>query len=564
MQLPPLSAHYSDTEVQEHYRTGCWTSETLTQVLRRQAAERGAKAFVSEGAVSLTYLEVYELSGRLARGLRDAGVGAGDRVAVQLPNWWEFVVVVAAVSRLGAISIPIMPVYRRGEVGHILDDADVAAVVTPREYKGFDYLGMHRDLAAGRPGLHTIIVVRGEEVGEHSDEAHPAVRPLRSVYAAPAGPVDLTDERTSTADDPFVIVYTSGTTSQPKGCVHTFNTYACNARALGLAVGYTEHDVQFGPSPITHSTGLITSVLLPALHGAASHLLPEWEPDRALEEVRRRRCTVSVTATSFLQMLLDVHDPARHDASALRVWVCAGSPIPPSVVERARESLPDVDVLSLYGRSENLTTTTCTVEAPERSLTSDGAATPFCEVRIVDEAGETVATGVEGDIAFRGPTHMLGYLNRPEETAELYTSAGFSRSGDLGRGDADGYVRVTGRTKDIIIRGGMNISVREVEDLLLTHPAVQDVAVVAMPDRRLGERACCYLVPADAAAPPALATLRDFLTDSGIAVRKAPERLQIVDALPRTATGKVQKHLLRLEVAARLQAEETPGGQADA
>jgi acyl-CoA synthetase (AMP-forming)/AMP-acid ligase II len=312
--------------------------------------------------------------------------------------------------------------------------------------------------------------------------------------------------------------------------------------------------VQFGPSPITHTTGLVTSVLLPMTYGAATHFMPDWDPARGLDEIARYGCTASVTATAFLQMLLDAYDPACHDATSLRMWVSAGSPIPRAVVERARRSFPAAKILSLYGRSENLCTTTCTVvDDPERSLESDGAALPFSEIQVVDDLGEVLGVGEEGDIAYRGPSHMLGYLNRPQETADLYTPEGFSRSGDLGRMDADGYVRVTGRTKDIVIRGGMNISVREVEDLLAAHTAVRAAAVVGMPDHRLGERVCCYLVPADAAAPPALDALKGYLLEKGVAVQKAPERLEIVDELPTTATGKVQKHLLRLDIAAKVQ-----------
>jgi acyl-coenzyme A synthetase/AMP-(fatty) acid ligase len=360
-----------------------------------------------------------------------------------------------------------------------------------------------------------------------------------------------------------VIVYTSGTTARPKGCVHTFNTYLCGAKALGKAFAYTDSDVQFGPSPVTHTTGLVTSILLPLLHGAATHVMPNWEPRRGLAEIAEYRCSVSVTATTFIQMLLDSYDPDRDDTSSLRVWVSAGAPIPGSVVERGLTLLPGAKILSLYGRSENLATTTCTVEdPPERAITSDGAALPFGSVRIVDEAGAEVPFGVEGDIAYRGPTHMLGYLGQPDATAELFTPDGYSRSGDLGTMDGDGYVRVTGRTKDIVIRGGMNISVREIEDMLLAHPQVRAVAAVAMPDERMGERVCCYLVPADPAHPPTLAELKSYLRERGVAVQKTPERLELIDELPTTPTGKVQKHLLRQDIASKVSSGVVVGADA--
>lgn len=553
--MPVVRDRYTDAEVREYYEQGCWTGETFGDILRRQADAWSGKTFVTDGETSRTYRELWADSIRVAVGLRERGVAAGDRVLVQLPNWTEFVVVAAAIARLGAVMVPVMPIYRRDEVGHVLDDAQVTAVVTPSVFREFDYLGMYEDLAKTRPDLHTIVVVRADDAAGDG--------PITSLAAVTADvdPAAADTELGSPAgpDDPFVIVYTSGTTARPKGCVHTFNTYSSGSRSLQVAFGYTSDDVQFGPSPVTHTTGLVTSVLLPLIAGAATHLMAAWEPGRGLEEIARYGCTGCVTATTFLQMLMDAYDPERHDASTLRVWVLAGSPIPSAVVERANRLLPQLKILSLYGRSENLATTTCTVEdGPERALTSDGSAMPFAEVQVVDVDGEPVPAGAEGDIAYQGPSHMLGYLGRPQETAELYTQHGFSRSGDLGVADGDGYVRVTGRTKDIVIRGGMNISVREIEDILAGHPAIRGAAVVGMPDERLGERVCCYVVPANPDEPVTLASLRAYLEERGTAVQKSPERLEIVDALPMTATGKVQKHLLRADVTRKLQAPSDP------
>lgn len=551
MTIPAVSDRYSATEIKDYYANGCWSAETFSELLARQAAAWGDKTFITDGSTAYTYASLRSESDRLAVGLHGRGVRSGDRVAVQLPNWAEFAVVAAAIARLGAVMVPIMPIYRRDEVGHVLDDAQVTAVVTAGTFKGFDYLGMYRDLATTRPDLHTLVVVRDD------DAAAAAQAPVTTLGAltADADPTgtDPALNVSVTADDPYVIVYTSGTTARPKGCVHTFNTYVAGARALEVAFGFTSDDVAFGPSPITHTTGLVTSVLLPLVTGGATHVMPAWEPRQGLAEIARYRCSVCVTATTFLQMLLNAYDPAAHDASSLRVWVCAGAPIPRAVVERARRLLPDAKILSLYGRSENLATTTCTVDDdPEKSLTSDGAAMPYAEVQVVDSHGAALPPGAEGDIAYRGPSHMLGYLGRPGETAELYTPSGFSRSGDLGVMDDDGYVRVTGRTKDIVIRGGMNISVREIEDLLADHSAISAAAVVGMPDEILGERVCCYVVPADPDDPPTLETLKAFLQERGVAVQKTPERLELVDQMPMTATGKIQKHLLRKDITQKI------------
>jgi cyclohexanecarboxylate-CoA ligase len=297
---------------------------------------------------------------------------------------------------------------------------------------------------------------------------------------------------------------------------------------------------------------LVTSVVLPLIAGAKSHLMEAWDPEEGLHRIEEYGCTATVTATPFLQMLMAVYDPAKHDTSSMRLWVCAGSPIPGAIVERSRELLGCL-TLSLYGRSENFLTTMCTVsDAPERSATSDGSALAGAEVKIVGPDGLEVPRGEEGDIAYRGPSHMIEYFSDDEQTAALFTRDGFSRSGDLGRMDADGFVRVTGRIKDIIIRGGLNISAREIEDRLLTHAAIASVAVVGMPDERLGEKVCAYVVLAEGSETLTLDDITALLREHKVAAQKLPERLEIVDALPMTATGKVQKHVLRADIDAKL------------
>ncbi len=415
-------------------------------------------------------------------------------------------------------------------------------------YRGFDHAAVFTRLARASETLRTVIVVRGGQVPDG------AVR-----YAdIPAGgePAGLAAEigPGGGPDDPWVIVFSSGT-PRPKGCLPTFNTMACGARLLGQGWEITDADVQFGPSPVTHTTGLVTSILLPLIHGAGSHVMETWEPRGGLERIAKFRCTGAVTATAFLQMLLNVYDPDVHGASSMRYWASAGAPIPGSFIQAARAAIPNMAVLSLYGRTANITTTMCTLaDDPERPVTSDGKALPGQEVRLLDAGGAEVPRGQEGDIAYRGAMSCLEYINQAGATAAMFTADGFSRSGDLGTMDADGYVRVTGGLKDIVIRGGLNISVRQVEDLLSAHPAVGSVAVVAMPDEILGERVCCYLVPAAGREPLTVAQVKDHLLAAGLAIQKVPERVEVVSELPMTATGKTQKHLLRADIAARLKA----------
>src|ERR1700761_7088633 len=546
MAFATVHDRYSEADIARFYEAGLWRPETFPELVDQQAGLRPGKVLVTDGTATLTYRELRDSALRLAGGLQRLGISAGDRVAVQLPSWAEFMQISLALTRVGAIMVPIMPIYRSDDVGYVLRDAGVRTAITCGPFRSFDYPAMYQSLRTSCPALRDLIVAGGD-----GTEPARAVR-LEDLFSGQnPGPGELGPA--SEPDDPFLLLYSSGTPARPKGCLHTFNTFGCGSRMLAQAFGYSGHDVQFSPSPITHTTGLITGFLLPLMHGASVHLMEAWEPRAGLADIAKFHTTASVTATAFLQTLMDAYDPDQHDPSSMRLWVAAGSPIPAAFVRRAREVLPHMKVLSLYGRTENAVTTTCTVDDdPERSVTADGKALPGTSVKIVDEAGQEVPRGEPGDIAYQGPMHMLEYINNPEETRKLFTPDGHSRSGDLGVMDADGYVRVTGRLKDIVIRGGLNISVRQIEDLLTAHPAVRAVAAVGMPDQKLGERLCCYAVVNPGHEDLDLNEVRDYLLAQGLAIQKVPERLEIVAELPMTATGKVQKHLLRADVAAKI------------
>lgn len=558
MKFATVKDRYSSQDIEYFYTTGQWTHDTLFDLIEAQATLLPDKVFLTDNVKALTFGSLRDEVLSLALGLRRLGLGVGDRVSVQIPNWVEFAVIAAALSRLGAILVPIMPIYRREEVGYILKNAGVKFAFTSENFKSFEYLKMYEGLRSELVDLQGIVTVRGS-----SARGSDFTRSYDSVVESGSSPDRLTEIGPGvTPDDHFVIVYSSGTTSRPKGCLHTFNTMACGARLLSKGFGYSSDDVQFGPSPVTHTTGLVTSIILPLINGAASHLMESWEPKGGLEQIAKFKCTVAVTAATFLYMLLDVFDLETDDASSMRLWVAAGSPIPSALLKRAKSLLPELTVLSLYGRTENITTTMCTVEdEEERSLTSDGKALPFQSVKIVGDDGVELPRGQEGDISYKGAMHMLEYINNPTETAALFTADGHSRSGDLGYMDEDGYVRVTGRLKDIVIRGGLNISVRQVEDLLVAHPGVKEVAVVGMPDERLGERICCYVVPQPGYGPIDLESVKSYLTSQGLAIQKMPERLEIIEHMPMTATGKIQKHLLRADIASKVDSPKgTLGG----
>ncbi|HEX4362192.1 MAG TPA: AMP-binding protein [Pseudonocardia sp.] len=533
---------YSTETISEFRASGYWRGGALAEHLVHWSEVQGDQVAVSDGYGSLTWRELHGQAYRLAARLRGLGIEAGDRVQVQLPSWNEFVVVYAALARLGAVLVPTMPIYRWDEVRYAINHAGAKVSVICGEYRRFDYHQMLRDVRPDCPTLGHVITVR-TEAGEGESRFEDLVAGTELPSEDELGPLPG-------PDDAHAIIYTSGTESRPKGCFHTFNTVGYTVHSLGADVmGLGPGDVMFMPSPITHATGLAMGVTTPIVLGCGMHLMDTWEPAAGLKRIQEHGCTASMAATPFVRMAVDIFDPEHHDLSSLRVWVSAGAPIPPSLLSDWREKFPDCALLPVYGRSEGLLVTSCRRDDdPERVLNSDGRALPGVDLRIQAEDGTEVAAGEEGEICHGGPGLMLGYWRDPQRTAEAIEASGVSHSGDLGRVDEDGYLRVTGRIKDLIIRGGTNISAREVEDHLLTHPKVASVAVVGMPDRVLGERACAFVVAAG--EPPTFEELTSYLkTERKIAVVKLPERLELIDELPMTATGKVQKFVLRDKLA---------------
>jgi cyclohexanecarboxylate-CoA ligase/acyl-CoA synthetase len=518
-----------------------WRDETLSSYIDRWAAERPGKVIVTDGYSALTAAQLRGQAYRLAAALRGLGVGPGDRVQVQLPNWNEFVVAYVAVARIGAVLVPTMPIYRHDEVLYTLRHSGAAVSIVAGEFRGFDYPGMLEEIRPDAPDLRQVVTVRAE----------PRTGTLRfeDLIAGDSVPQPAELGAPPSADDPHCVIYTSGTESRPKGCLHTFNTLTFTVHALGsdiLAMG--QGDVMFMPSPITHATGLAMGVAAPLILGAGMHLMDAWDPDAALHRIAEYQCTMSMTATPFVQMTLDRLLASPESAallSSMRQWASAGAPIPEVLLRNWSERVPGCALLPVYGRSEGLLVTACSgTDSPGQVLSSDGKALPGIVLEIRDDQGEPVPPGTEGEICHGGPGLMLGYWQDPERTAASIDDRGVSRSGDLGRVDAAGYLRVTGRIKDMIIRGGTNISAAEVENHLLAHPKVAAVAVVAAPDMRLGEKACAFVV--SRGEPPTLDELTAFLRhERRIAPQKMPELLEIVDVLPTTTTGKVQKFLLR-------------------
>ncbi len=520
----------------EYRAAGYWGDDTLATVIDRWADDDPDRPYVSDGTAQLTYGEFRDQAWNLAAALAEHGVEPGDRVAVQLPNWHEYFLIYAACARLGAVMIPVVVIYRADEVGFMVENSGAVALITCGEFRRFDHAAMASEVAASASSLRFRVVVRGEP----GDGALSLAELLATDHDSGLLPP------LPSADDPHLILYSSGTESRPKGCLHTWNSSSFLPKQAVTALKLDRSDVMFMPSPVTHALGLTLGVMAPTLAGASVHLLDVFDPKTALDRIGKYQCTGTASPAPFIRMMLDAYEPEAHDVSRLRFWLTAGAPIPAALVDEATGKFSGCRVVSAYGSSEVMMATVCRPEDPvERVASSDGRPVPGVEVRIVGHDGQPAAPGADGEIRYRGPGRLLEYWGRPDLTANAIDEDGWWCTGDLGQLDETGYLRVTGRIKDIIIRGGFNISARAVEEALLAHPKIANVAVVGLPDPEVGERACAVI---ETSGPTGITLdeVRDFLTNERkMAVWKVPERIEFLSEFPVTATGKIQKFVLR-------------------
>lgn len=525
---------------------GFWQNRIATDYLDEsvaffpdRTAITGASSMTGETTV-LSNAELRWRADRIALGLVALGVRPGDVVSFQLPNWWEFMAIVLGCVRIGAITHPVMPIYRHKELNFMLGLAESRVLIVPQNFREFDYPAMAVDLRPDLPALEHVLVVGGKGAESFEDAL------LHYPWEAEMDAAAIFDARRPDPNDVMQLLYTSGTTGEPKGVMQTANTLTGSLAEFGKRLSLDDSDVVFMASPFAHQIGYLYGIMAALMHHAPLVTLDIWDPAKAAGLIAEWGATYTLASTPFLADLADLPDLARYDISSLQSFVCGGAPIPRSLARRAAENL-GADIVAVWGMTENGAVTGTRRGDPEDKIFgTDGVTLPGMEVRVVDGAGNRAAVGEAGSLQTRGAANFVGYLKRPE----LFdTDAdGWFDTGDLATMDADGYIRIVGRTKDVIIRGGLNIPVVEVEDLLYRHPDIQEIAIVAMPHERLGECACAFAVP----APGAALTLEDvvaFLKEQKMATQYLPERLEIIDQLPRTPSGKIQKFLLR-EIAA--------------
>lgn len=511
----------------DDYFDACLATKPHERALTSLSSVTGARR-------DLTWAELDLLADRAAIGLRKLGVGRNDVVSCQLPNSWQFVVTFLGCSRIGAVFNPVMPIFRERELGFMLRHGEAKVFVVPKLLRHFDHEAMAATLLAELPDLEQIVVQDGP--GDNSFDA------LLSNPAFDAERASITRDTRLGPNDVCQLIYTSGTTGEPKGVMHTANTMYSNLIPLSERLHMSDRDVVMMFSPMAHQTGFMYGWLLPLMLRARMVLIDVWDKSLAAHTIETDGVTWTMASTPFLMDLTAEVEDRGIDPSSLRIFLCAGTAIPGPVVERA-QSVLGAKVISAWGLTENGAVTLVRPEDPDnRSATSDGLPLPGIELQLRNAAGQICQVGEEGEIYVRGCSNFGGYLKRPQWNN--YDADGWFDTGDLGRLDAEGYLRISGRSKDIIIRGAENIPVIEIEAIMYKNPAVQSIAIVGYPDDRLGERACAFVVTRPGHSL-SFADMQTHLKAHQVAIQYWPERLEVRDALPCTASGKIQKFALR-------------------
>jgi acyl-CoA synthetase (AMP-forming)/AMP-acid ligase II len=522
---------------QAAYAEGWWVRQTLGDALKRAAAQTPDRVLVVDGDIRIDCRTLYQQAATLAQAML-ARAAPGSVVSFMLPNWHEAASIYLATHLAGMIANPILPSMRDRELLFVLEDVQSRLIFVPGTFRDYDYGAMMTRIAPQLPSPPGVVTVRGEAT-DHV--------PYASLFAEDAKhdlPVVDVDP-----DGVRFVLYTSGTTGAPKGVLHSQNSIHALVRQIGRYWWVEQGDTFLVPSPISHIGGSIYAFECPLLLGTTAVLLDRWDAHAAVEIALKQRCTHMASATPFLDQLLEAAKHANTRLNGLKVFVCGGASVPPSLIRNAAAYFNQTIVTRVYGSTEVPVTT---VGVPDRQDLAHAAETDgrvaIAEVKLIDASG---GRADEGEIRARGPQMLVGYLHAEDEAA-VFDEEGYYRTGDLGRWADTDYLVVSGRAKDIIIRNGENISPKEVEDYLREHPNIAEVAIVGLPDARTGERACAAIVPKHSPIPD-VADLRVFLKTLGVASFKIPEQVFAMDALPKNAAGKTLKHEIRALILSKSQ-----------
>ena len=532
-----LATRPADDRRARHEAAGEWPQPSLSAMLAERVRRTPDRVYMIEGrrdgGRSFTYRDLAARAERMASGLLALGVRPGDVVSWQLPNWLEGAALAAAIDRVGAVANPIITIYREREMTFVCRQARSRVLIVPGIVRGVDHRELGRAVRAGAPDLEHVLTVRaapgeGMRALEALEEATPAPPP-----PAPRGPHDVS-----------MLFYTSGTTADPKGVLHTPSTLGSVVRFHAELMHPTADDRSLLQFPLTHIGGIVMFVMLPIAHGSSTVFMDGFDPELALDVIERFQVTSAGGPPAVLQAMFAARNFSPAKVRSVRGSGSGAADVSPELMRETKEKLGGAVVHRSYGMTECPMFTSGAPGDPEaKRFGTDGRPVPGCIARIVDEAGRPVGPDVEGEIEAYGPQLCVGYLD-PALNA-VFTADGFLRTGDLAVMDEGGYLRITGRRKDIIIRKGENLSAKGIEDDLAAHPKVADVAVIGVPDPQSGERVCACVVLRAGTDRLTLAEVRAFMERRGVMRQKIPEQLELLAELPRNATGKVRKDELR-------------------
>ena len=526
------SIRWDEERAASAYARGLWSRQTLAEALHAAAGETPQRVLLVDGSVRLDCKTLRAQATTLAQAML-ARAPAGSVVSFMLPNWHEAAVLYLAATLAGMVVNPILPSLRDRELTFILKDIQTRLIFVPSALRQQDYAGMLSRVVSPLSDPPEVVVVRGEARGHTPwDALFEGARAKRKLPALDADAVRM-------------VLYTSGTTGRPKGVLHSHNSIHALISQLKEHWLIERGDKFLVASPIAHIGGSIYAFESPLLLGTTAVLMDRWDADEAVRLMNAEECTHMAGATPFLEQLLAAARRAATRLPRLKVFICGGASVPPSLIRGAADYFERAVVTRVYGSTEVPVTTVGVTDANDAAHAADTDGRPgLAEIKLVDHNS---ATAGEGEILARAPQMLIGYLH-PEDEADAFDAEGYFRTGDLARWVDGAYLVVTGRAKDIIIRNGENISPKEVEDILLGHPDIREIAIVGLPDARTGERACAVIVPRNPPGPE-VESLRAFLDGQGVAKFKVPEQVVIWDALPKNDAGKVLKHQIRAALA---------------
>ena len=541
--------------IQQYYKNHWWLGITLGEMLDRSCAVYPGREALVAGEIRLVYREIQQWTDRAAIAFLELGIEKLDRVLLQIPNWTEFVYAYYGLHKIGAIPVMCIPRFSQREMEHFCEMTEAKTWILPLKFEKMDYKPMIEAIRSRSSFLKHILVIGSSELKDESlPEGTLSFSSLLSQVDLNRYPKDYLQSFNPDPDEICHLMPTGGTTGLPKLVPRTHNDWVCNVEFRAKAWQRSPHDITLIATPVTHNMAIEVSMNPAFLTGGKVVMIPSTRPREILEAIERERVTTMILAVAQVRQIVDYPELDQYDVSSLQVIATGGSPIPPDLIEEVYRKLK-CKFYNVYGSSEGPCTQT-RYEDPEDVVlhTVGWPVCPYDEFKVVDSNGDALPPEKEGELIAKGPCIFRGYYKSEVENREAFTPDGFYRTGDIAKFDPEGRLIITGRTKDIIIRGAENISAREVEALISGHPKVAQVAVVGMPDPILGERVCAFIIPTKGSAI-SFEEIISYLQEKKTSVLYLPERVEVIEEMPLTNVGKVDKKRLREEIKEKLKKE---------